>query len=294
MPKLKIKKTSSASAASAADGTSTAGTTTHGRQVRVKKRQGASATGIVVGLLGWAIALGLVVLVVIKANETRSRIDELSAEQPAKGDAVNAKYQAEIDELFEKKKEATDEINEDVTLQARLLHETRALNDAIVKLEEQKKSIEETHGELKENVQDLQNVTAIVAEDVDALKIEAARQERNLEKIEAYYQRQEKALQTTLEGYIESNDVRKLRQWYKAHLHTVFGPASGVFLAEMLYEDAGADRARPVYENVLREFPGKDNPYHDHCVNRVQQTKDHEPYVSAAVQLMRYAPLGAQ
>lgn len=285
MAKIKIKTTGHAT--ESATPTGAAG---H-RPIRRQRPAGTSPGAVVFAVFGWLAALVLVVLAVADARATRAKIQQLADSRPDRVKEIQQDMQTRLDAIAAKKKTATDEYNEKIDLQGKLDFDIKTLKLTLAELEPQAKSAERTHKKLDESVTALKSDTSLTTESVDDLKTKLAALEKTIVALSATYKRQEEAMRAEVTARIERPDPGFLKQWYSTHTYSVFGPAAGVFAAEKFYEKKRSQDALRLYEDVLRRYPDKANPYLDHCKTRIGQIEARTPYEPASIELERYSPL---
>jgi len=256
-----------------------------------QRRQGGARGGVVLAVLGWLVALALLAFTVVEARNTRQAINRGEKEKPARADEINADCQDRIDALAAEKKAATTEYNQKIELQDKLTYDIRSLGDDVEKeLKPRADEVERGHKQLSEDVKRLRGEGALSAESVADLKRNLAKLEATVAKKRAVYVRLEKAMKAELMELREKRNTRELTHWYRTHKRTVFGPAAGVFAAELMYEKRQVRDALKLYQEILEEFPDKANPYLDHCKQRIQRIQGRERYGAAALKVNRYAP----
>ncbi len=246
---------------------------------------------MVFAIFGWLLALTFIGLAVADARFTRTRLQGLVDSYPDRVKEIQQDVQTRLDAIGGKKKTATEEYNEKIDLQGKLDFDIKTLKLALAELEPQAKNAERTHRKLDESVAALKSDTSLTSESVDDLKAKLAGLEKTIADLSATYKRLEDAMRAEVAARIARPDPGFLKQWYNSHTDSVFGPAAGVFAAEKLYEKKRSQDALRVYEDVLRRYPDKANPYLDHCKTRIAQIEAHTPYRPASIELERYSPL---
>jgi len=261
------------------------------RLVRQRRPGGAKGVGMVVGVLGWLLALALLAFVVVGARNTRQAINRGEKEKPGRAEEINEDCQDRIDALAAEKKAATTEYNQKIELQDKLTYDIRSLESDVEKeLKPRADEVERGHKQLSEDVKTLRGEGALSAESVADLKRNLAKLEATVAKRRAEYARLEKAMKAELMARREKRNTRELTHWYRTHKRTVFGPAAGVFAAELMYEKRQVRDALQLYQEILKEFPDKANPYLDHCKQRIQRIQERERYETTGLKVKRYAP----
>ena len=261
------------------------------RIVHARRHRVAGTGAVLFGLAGWLAAAALLAIAVTRAVQAREEIRQIRASTPKEASRISAECQERIDAVDAKRKEVTEDYNEQIRLHEKLAYDIRSLESTLrTDIEPQATQAEQAHRKLSEEIKSIDDDASAANESAADLRKKLGRIEATVAEKRAQYERMEEAMKADFLAIREKRDARGLAHWYRTHRKTVFGPAAGTFAAERLYEVRRTQDALRLYEEIVRDFPDKTNPYLDHCRQRIERIQRNEPFEAANIKLMRYAP----
>lgn len=253
-----------------------------------------SGGGLVVGFLGWLVALGIFGAVVLAVKKQQDRIRQVKRDLDTGIAAIQTSVIPRQEEISKQKKQLQQDINESIKTQSVILSETERIKLAIKEIQPEAESLERTHGKLTQSVVAVKDDANITGEGLQDLRTRLTRMEGQRADLKEEYRRRFEAMRTLYEEKKDRPEPEMLRQFYGTHRHTVFAPAAGFFAGEKLYAKKRSQDALRMYRDVLRRYP--DSGYSENCNARITEIEGGAPFKEpdTPIDFYPYHPFAAE
>ena len=242
-------------------------------QSRAKKNSG---IGIVIGLLGWAAAIGVFAGLVFTVKKQQEQSRHISDNQESRRKEIQASVIVRQTKISERKKQLQQDINGAIKGQSGLLSEIQGFNAVIKELQGEVSGLERTHGKLAQSVTVIKDDVGVTGEGLQDLQKRLNKLEKRRSDLKEEYRRRFETMRVLFEAKKARPEPEMLRQFYGTHRHTVFAPAAGYWTGEKLYAGKRSKDALRLYHDVVKRYPG--SVYSDNCRSRIAEIEAGTPY----------------
>jgi hypothetical protein len=232
--------------------------------------------GVLVALMGWLMAVVLVVGAVTLAQQGRATLDRLQQERRenrrqsqldlTQKESVSAAQQQKLEEA----------IKAELTAQEKVQKETAQARNVVSRLQTEKTAQETKRERLKAGDLAVKGDVEVMGEGIQELQAKfTALQKEKSDLVKEYVERYRR-MKKNYEERLARPESEMMRQFYQKHQNTPFAPAALFFTAEKLYQKRRSADAQRFYEDLVRKYP--DSAYVQPAQKRISDIQGHIGY----------------
>lgn len=236
----------------------------------------AGSAGIVIGVIGWVVAIALLVATGVVAKRCDDEARRLRATVPVEMERLQESVNKRQAEVSRRRTELGKVINKNIADQSGLITENQSLELILKELQPEADSMTRNRDKLQTGVDALKEDVGLMGEGVGDLRKRLDGLVAKRTSLIEEYRRRYRIMRNVYEEKIARPESEMMRQFYSGHRHTPFAPAAGFHAAEKMYEKRKSQDALRYYTELVKRFP--DSEYVVHARTRIAQIQAGQRY----------------
>ena len=236
----------------------------------------AGSAGIVIGVVGWVVAVGFGVGTAVVAKRCSDEISRLRATVPVEMEKLQESVNLRQAEVSRRRTELGKVINKNISDQSGLIAQNQALELLVKELEPEAASLTQNRDRLQKGVDALKEDIGLMGEGVGDLRKKLQDLVAKRAALIGEYRQRYQLMLDVYKERMARPEPEMIRQFYSGHRHTPFAPAAGFHAAEKMYQKRRSQDALRYYLELVERFP--DSEYVAHARTRIAQIQENERY----------------